>query len=514
MANITKVYLLNVPIENNYKNTLYFSSRQAQQSYFQSRIIASYNFNDFTYQRKDKVIRVPEQYDNIYNCNYVMYQNSAYSNKWFYAFVTKLEYINDGRTDIYIETDVIQTWLFDYTVNPSFVQREHTNDDTIGKNTLPENLELGEYICNNMVRDDQMSDYCYIVQSAEKIGASGGSSTSKHTNFGGVEAPGYAYICENATLLATVIATADSEGHGDAISNVYMVPKIICDFDFDQQVQNLRFNQDDPMFHTVSISKPEYINIDYLPRNKKLLTFPYQYLVLDNNNGTSNILHYEFFSNPNGKCEFSIAGVPVPGGSIKCCPKIYKNIGINQSEGIMAGKFPICGWVNDTYTNWLTQNAVNIGIGIATNSIQAIGSLATGNIVGALGGAMGVANVMAEQYQHSLLPDSSRGNTNGGDINTCYNTNTFHFYQMSIKGEYAKCIDDYFDMFGYATNRVKVPNKNHRQNYWYTKTINANINGAIPQDDLNKIRSCYDNGITFWKDPSNVENYSVSNAIV
>ena len=64
--NITKVYLLRVPLENDYKNTLYFANASAQQTYFQSRIITSYNYDNFTYQRKDQIIRVPAHYDSIY----------------------------------------------------------------------------------------------------------------------------------------------------------------------------------------------------------------------------------------------------------------------------------------------------------------------------------------------------------------------------------------------------------------------------------------------------------------
>ena len=65
-VNITKVYLLDVPLENDYKNTLYFANASAQQTYFQSKIISSYSYNDFSYQRKDRIIRIPEHYDNIY----------------------------------------------------------------------------------------------------------------------------------------------------------------------------------------------------------------------------------------------------------------------------------------------------------------------------------------------------------------------------------------------------------------------------------------------------------------
>ena len=147
MANITKVYLLSVPLENDYRDTLYFANATAQHNYFAGQVVKSYT--DFSYQRKDSVIRVPAIVDSIRNCNYVMYQNSAYSNKWFYAFINRMVYVDDGRTDIYISTDVLQTWMFEMDFKDSFIEREHVDDDTIGIHTMPEGLDTGEYICND-----------------------------------------------------------------------------------------------------------------------------------------------------------------------------------------------------------------------------------------------------------------------------------------------------------------------------------------------------------------------------
>ena len=512
-VNITKVYLLDVPLENDYKNTLYFANANAQQTYFQSRIIGSYSYNDFSYQRKDQIIRIPEHYDNIYNCNYIMYQNSAYNNKWFYAFVTDLEYINDGRTDLHIETDVMQTWMFDYTVKSSFVEREHVSSDTVGEHTVPENVELGEYISNGYITDDTLDDFVYILQVTEFVNG----NKPLATNFGGVYAPGGAYICKTASEVVNIIQALDGAGKGDAVTNVYIVPDVVV---YDSTPGDIQYGgQSSPVNYNIEIDKQTTLN-GYTPKNKKLLTYPYNYLVLDNNNGTSNILQYEHFSTNN--CVFEVNGVPTVGGSIKCTPKNYKGQSRFDQEGIMCGKFPTCGWVNDMYTNWLTQNGVNIGLGIASSGLQLVGGLGLmasggGALAGAssvTSGALGIASTIGQVYQHSLIPNSSRGNINGGDINTCKNMNKFYFMKMSIKSEYAEIIDKYFDMFGYKVNMVKVPNKNHRSKYWYTKTINVNINGDIPQSDMQKIKSCYNNGITFWKNASEIENYSVNNPIV
>ena len=45
---------------------------------------------------------------------------------------------------------------------------------------------------------------------------------------------------------------------------------------------------------------------------------------------------------------------------------------------------------------------------------------------------------------------------------------------------------------------MKTPNTNHRQNWWYTKTMNANIVGNVPNEEMNKIKEAYNNGLTFF----------------
>lgn len=188
------------------------------------------------------------------------------------------------------------------------------------------------------------------------------------------------------------------------------------------------------------ISKPSSLD-GYTPKNKKLLSFPYCCLNVSNNNGSNNTYQYELFKDNN--CMFNIKGVPTVGGSLKCVPYQYKMGGeyYNESEGIMAGKYPTLSWSQDAYINWLTQNSVNLGVGVASNLITILGGagmMATGG--GALAGAgsvvsgsLGIASQISQVYEHSLTPNSAKGNTNGGDINVSSNSNGFYFYKTSIK---------------------------------------------------------------------------------
>ena len=82
---------------------------------------------------------------------------------------------------------------------------------------------------------------------------------------------------------------------------------------------------------------------------------------------------------------------------------------------------------------------------------------------------------------------------------------------MAITAEYAEIIDNFFERFGYAVKRNKVPNMNTRPHWNYVKTTDAYITGNCPADSLAKIIGIFNHGITFWKVPSEVGNYSLNN---
>ena len=174
----TDLYLLKVPLEINDINQLDFANATAQFNYFNS--LPKMVVDDFTYQRKDSTIRFPAQYDEVITYNYVMYRNDAYSDKWFYAFITNMEYVNDNMTLITIKSDVWQCWQFDLNFKPCLVEREHTNDDTIGSNILPEGLELGEFITNG-VSDFYTATSYVVVAEVSQIENSGTNQTLSYT---------------------------------------------------------------------------------------------------------------------------------------------------------------------------------------------------------------------------------------------------------------------------------------------------------------------------------------------
>ena len=109
--NTTVRFLRNCPLESNYENTIYWDrteqGRIEQTTYFISKTKPSigdivFTIDRNTYQRANKnTIRVKIPTDYLYDCNYMMFQNNRYNiNKWFYAFITAVNYVNESVTEV------------------------------------------------------------------------------------------------------------------------------------------------------------------------------------------------------------------------------------------------------------------------------------------------------------------------------------------------------------------------------------------------------------------------------
>lgn len=516
-----QLYLCKTKLENDYKNQLTFSNATAQLNYFNS--VIQHTFDNYTYIKKDNVVQVGKNIDEIIDCNYLFYKNTGFTNKWYFCFITNMEYVNENCTRITFETDCYQTWLFQIEYKQSFVEREHVNNDAIGLHTVPENLETGDYIsCKLQPTFYSIPETCFVVATTEQI-------TSGYSTFNQLLPIGlYYYGLTTLQGIKDLIKILDDAGKGDTVNSVFVTLK---DFfyswgtmtDVDGQISSsIRFDYS----NEVEVTKVNYLGNDYVPKNNKLLTFPFSFLQVSNHSGQIINYNWENFNlldiASDGKIKFTIKGTITPGGSMKAFPINYNNMLNNYDDNIVVGKLPIGAFNNDVYTNWLTQNGVNIGLNVLSSGLQVasgIGMMATG--AGALAGAgniasgaLSIANTLGSVYQHSLIPDSVSGNVNCGDVNFTLGLTNLEFKRMSIKNEYAKIIDDYFSMFGYKVNTVKVPNITGRSNWNYVKTIDCNFDGDIPQTDLNIIRTMFNNGVTLWHNPNSMYNYSNSNNIV
>lgn len=235
----TAVYLCNTPLKSDNKNQISFSNRTTQFNYFNS--LAIRRFSDFTYQRKDNIIRVPINAEVLFNdgVNYVMYDNKNFSNRWIYAFIEKIEYINDNVSHIHIKTDVFQTWFLDCEIHPSFVVRETVKNDELFRHTLPENLPTGEQITvatttiadslNSQSPDEFDNNYYCVVMTSEPVKWISATIPAVDSFVGGVANPCYMY----ATSLSDFYGFMDKiteNGQVNAVVSCVAIPKFFVNF--------------------------------------------------------------------------------------------------------------------------------------------------------------------------------------------------------------------------------------------------------------------------------------------
>lgn len=403
------------PLDRGYKNTIYFKTLLEQANYFQS--LQEVTLTKSSYQRwDDGVIHVNFPADVCLRCNYMMFQNTAYSDKWFYAFIDSVDYVNNNCTKISFTIDVMQTWYFNYNILPSFVEREHTLTDEIYENTIDEDLDVNASIANQEIYktwNNGLDDMCLVIQyiagsavinsvSYDPDGVGWGDKykvdytllydsvpnpdygTSylkydfKKNFFQGYRTYGFRIgnIVDEETeriLLMKILRAIEfiteytySSLPAGRILNIFLCPYTVYNHyeSSEQYISDFRF------VPTISF---RYRNkLDYfVPKNKKLYNYPYKYLNVYNNAGES--CDYTFEDFLDGICRFSIIGFLNGGCQMQVVPFEYKGETSNYSESLILEAFPEVSWDESSFGKWWAQNKEAFVLGSIMNVMQIVG---------------------------------------------------------------------------------------------------------------------------------------------
>lgn len=547
----TEIRLVKVPLSLSNKNQLTFENAQKQFEYFNS--LEHITMDNATYVRKDDRIYFDGKFDDLIKYDYVMYQNESYSDKWFYAFILDMRYENNSTTSISIKTDVWQTWQFDIIFKQSFIEREMlaVSEDVPGANLLPESLEIGELKIGGTAEFDELETVSVVAYSGDQVPGGIMGSILIDLEQGGYTVNGISssvvfLICENSWF-PNLMNRLQQETYSDYIISCFSVPKLaVQNFMTDENrlapndqiyvLQNGKDYMQTPIFKTLT-STPNSLD-NYVPKNQKLRTYPFCYLGFNPNNGSSKIYRYEDFEN--GTPSFKIISEVNPNPTICFIPQNYRGqTGDSLADISSLNGYPTLSSRNDYYNSWLAQNSeiislqmqqeqYNYEIGQVQTGLNMLGGIAgglTGNpssAGGIISGAISLAQndvnhdfyikqQMAQIEKQSLLPDKVNMSSSNATL-LGYNLQDKNiFTRYTIKRQFAERIDKYFDMYGYLTNQVKIPNINNRRNWNYVKTLGINILGDIPQIDLAEIKELFDNGITLWHNTSTFLDYSQNN---
>ncbi len=596
--NSTVMLLKGVSLDKDYNHTIYFDSIANQTSYFSNKVksynfsgeIKVYSFTNQTYQRVNKkTIRLAVIADEIYDCNYMMFQNTRFLNKWFYAFIDEVNYVNEGACEIVYTIDDMQTWYFDYELGKCFVEREHSLTDEIGENLVPEDVNTGEYIYHSENSENFSGLYmggfaCSVklptlfpLYDPEAIGspffsqwkynAPCGVSSSLYI-YGGFPideqavdvfnqnpsfyvsslnntspppAPFIDPFANKYTLsqILSVISSGTVEGADEtAIVTTFQVPMEM----FNVAYMNLDMLRDNNIYTLSSTNfftlvRPTNFKstrglLPYEPYNNKMLTYPYIKCTCTSLRGQ--IAEYKFEDFDNGVAGVRWIGTIFPNACLYAIPTAYKKLQRCYDESVSITDFPVPAWKGDKYGQWWNQQKSTTIWGVIGSIFSSALSLigGGGKAVPQAGASFldSVATVVAKGRDLSRTPPATYLQLSSNSLCTTAKATTIKLYAMCIKSENAEIIDEFFSMFGYATNKVKVPyvrdpnyNSTTLRPCWnYIKTNgciihqSSNHTGAygLPSDAEANIARIYDNGITFWNQNVEVGTYDfVANTV-
>lgn len=515
----TDIYLLaNVECDKSYDNVKYFATKNAQHSYMSSKIVKS--FTNQSYGRVNKgTFRLFCKADDVYQCNYLMFQNTAFGNKWFYAFINSIEYVSNNTCEVRFTIDLFQTWFLDCTLGQCFVEREHVTDDSIGAHTLNEDVPTGEMITAIEERLTEFSkQYTYGVEicisDTQLSGIANQPTWFDKPVLSGIFQGSKIGTTDNSDDLLKFLNNVISAGYQSTIIQVFTIPKIFAPSGTDSRVQTTR---ELPSLPT------KFGN--YTPVNNRLYSSPFVDYVVYAPTGDKMVLHPELFSDYEHRI-LTFSGNQSVTPQIMCIPTNYKITGgINKTEGFTINYGIKGSFMYDAYQAEIASYGVGqIGGNIlkwtprllssATGSAQSISplvgaeSLAFSNVSSALSGVGSVVGTVADVLKETHDTSELSGSSGGSVLWSQQILDTF-VQVRQVREEYARIADNYFSMFGYKVCRLKVPNIATRPSWNFVKCSTVTLTGAIPSDAEELIMSVLKKGVTFWK--TSFGNYTANN---
>lgn len=538
--------LKDVPLDKTYDHTIYFESANDQYTYFASKV--KYTQANCTYQRVNKeTIRVGLCADLIYDCNYLMFQNTNFGSKWFYAFINKIEYINNDVAEITYEIDDIQTWFFDFTFDQCFVEREHTESDEMFEHYESEPVQIsGDYIhMDTKYVHEQDLIFCMMYTDGDtEIDKKGAVNSSRV--YDNVYTGWRCYLTnKKATLDSKINSIVGTSGGSERIRSIYMIPNpqyyieggvktaltdAILQLGVDLESGNTGLNVnteivESDLRHPISTTKLAETEVTsgvtngYLPRNKKLYCYPYHFYNVNNNAGSSMCLRYEFFHS--NTVQLHVNSTLLQPVQENLCPVGYKGTNVSgidftgdTNEMLSIVNFPTCNWSFDAYTAWLNNEFVPMAIGTGSSIIgSGLGAMMNPLLLPsvATNASTQVGNILQQNYRASIQADITKGNSNTGGVTSAMGLKTFIESRCSLPQQELEILDDYFSMYGYCVKRCKTPNRNVRERWCFVKTVGCCITGSVPSDSMAHICRIHDNGITYWKQGAYVGKYRDAN---
>ena len=196
------------------------------------------------------------------------------------------------------------------------------------------------------------------------------------------------------------------------------------------------------------------------------------------------------------------------------------NMGGMVSSALSGTSHSMGATFQSDYANQITMNNVNTQNNIARNNANLNTSVT--NIQNALRNQttkyMAQTNIQNAMDTYNARLRDARATadtivTGGSDAIRYFDIGLYipWIYILTPQYEYIQKAKQVFTVRGYATNLVELPNLHTRKNWNYIQTVKCNmVSHDIDVVDLERIKQCFDNGITLWH-TKDIANYTLNN---
>lgn len=588
MSFVNSVILYNAKINHNGLFTCDFgndgTTRDSVMGSTNAIATVKFSYSSMTYMRKDKVIVVDENADILDGAgvNYCRYINSDFnSSMYFYAFIDKIEYVAPSTSRLYIRTDCFMTWFDRIDWGQQYVERFNWNvefnthynaySSTIGSRYITDFLSDNAYtapICFysdaipgdfNFEAYNETNDNGWIVINLAKDAfatpdaPSMGSITPEISGL----PQGSFWIAVQPTdlqLFTHIInGPQDMPVQGGFtladILQIYYVPKecLLVDTDNPYKVVEEGAGANCSYFKfsisssfkggtgiiTIPNGAVSMIN-GYVPKNKVLLRYPYNFYKITDKAGHEWIFKPEQFSiysiNEND-INIEYQKYLSLSDNISLGLKINNYMNADNTESIcLFQNFPQIAAMSDSYQQYLALNknslqnqyrwmSYGLGMGIVSSSIKATMGAVIQDPQGLSSGADGLFNSFINYERQSDALNAKMSDMKNMPATVACSGNNSLALMMDTAGLFlerwgidraaAEKIDQIWDMWGYPIEE-QLPYKPwvHKSRYGYVKTKNCHITGEIPESDRAELDKLFNTGIIVWRDAATYGIYS------
>ncbi len=478
-------YYKNINLSRDYSNVCDNISINTLSSYL---VYTDTNISVIRHSITNGEFRINRSMAQLENINYIAIINNAGDKEQIFAFIDDLEYIADEVTIIKFSIDLFTTYCQYLDYQDTFIKRMTVNDDTKYTWLQNENIAGGEYITVDTLEDYTTNwNYGYTATTTYTGGTVNGRLLDHIFSYSGFTGyTSYGPVVEDLQLFT-------SNGYIENVSDVIQYPAE-CGTN-GEHVVDVKY-----------IDQPTTLN-GYTPKNNKLFNYPFVRELIVSSDGDTLELYPQNSTDTNHRIQYR--------KDVMVQPIVQIVATVGQYQGIVASKnkvnrlfitgFPQVNWASDNYQAWLALNKNTRSMENVRIASSVIGNVLTGNTTGTVESGLTVLNTAMNRYVENenakmLGTTIHRGSNMGIDV--CNENFGLITYVQTIKYKEAELIDNYFNAYGYAINKVTYFEPS-RTRFDYVETAGElfrrkSEGSGIPNIAIDTMNTVANRGLRIW----------------